>query len=74
MKYGLVEIDWGYVGAKLATLSDTEQISFFKAFVKECQTWGTEYQIQMQLANINMALTEKEKETLSMIGYREELK
>lgn len=71
MKLGIRDIDWSYVGALLAQESDIEQIEFFKSFVKECNTWGTKHQIQLQLAIVNQKLTIEEKETLSMIGYIE---
>ena len=71
MKYGLVEIDWGYVGAQLAHMSDVEQTAFFKAFVKECGTWGTTYQVQSQLLFVNLKLTDEEKDVLSMLVYKE---
>ncbi len=65
------EIDWKYVGALLAQSDDNAQIDFFKHFVKECKSWGTNYQVGMQLSFINNGLTDDEKETLSMISYQE---
>ncbi len=70
MKLGILKnIDWTYVGALLAQGADDEQSEFFKGFVKECKSWGTEYQVQSQLAAVNIRLTDDEKETLSMLGY-----
>lgn len=65
------EIDWEYIGALLAQSDDTEQAKFFKTFVKECNSWGTRHQVEMQLAGVNQGLTDDEKETLSMLGYKE---
>ena len=71
MKLGIRDVDFEYVGALLAQSDNIEQTKFLKAFVKECNSWGTRYQIEMQLAGVNQALTKEEKETLSMIGYIE---
>jgi len=72
MKHGLLkEIDWAYVGACLANEGDIEQAQFFSSFVKECNSWGTKYQIEQQLAFINLKLSEDEKKTLSMLSYQE---
>jgi hypothetical protein len=71
MRIGLQEPDWDYIGSVLARTDDIGQIKFFKAFVKECETWGTEYQIGSQLAGVNHNLTDEEKEILGMIGYKE---
>ena len=71
MRIGLQEPDWDYIGAVLANSDGDEQAKFFKAFLKECKTWGTEYQVQFQLADINHKLTDDEKETLSMLSYKE---
>ena len=48
------EIDWEYVGALLAQSDDNEQAKFFKAFVKECLSWGTHLQVESQLACTNI--------------------
>ena len=66
------EIDWEYLGALLARSDDDEQAEFFKAFIKECNSWGTAYQVELQLAFINNKLTPEERETLKMLGYKEE--
>jgi len=63
------EIDFKYLGALLARSDDAKQAEFFKAFVKECQSWGTHYQVEKQLAWINHLLTKEEREVLSMLGY-----
>ena len=72
MKQGLRDIDWDYAGAALARADDNEQAVFFKAFIKECNSWGTNHQVQMQLAFINAKLTKDERETLGMLGYEKE--
>lgn len=71
MKLGLQDIKWEYAGAKLAIADESEQATFFKAFVKECLSWGTSYQVGVQLAGVSQELTEKEKEVLSQITYIE---
>lgn len=73
MKLGLQDIDFAYVGAVLARADDAEQAKFFKAFVKECNTWGTHMQVEMQLAGVNLKLTPEEKETLGMLGYEDKI-
>ena len=70
MRQGLTN-DWTYVGACLAQSDSNEQVEFFKAFVKECQSWGTRLQIESQLAHVNLELTPEERETLAMLGYYE---
>jgi len=70
MRSGLHEIDWKQAGAEFARSDDKQQIDFFKSFVKECKTWGTEYQINMQLASVNKELTKEEIDCLGMITYK----
>lgn len=70
-RIGLATPDWAYIGAVLARAGDDEQAQFFKAFVAECNTWGTTYQVQSQLAFVNFKLTDDEKETLSMLSYKD---
>ena len=73
MKRGIrTEADWDLVGSELARLGDDDQIKFFKAFVKECNTWGTNWQVSQQLACINRGLTKEEIEQLSQITYNED--
>lgn len=69
MRIGLQNTDWKYIGAKLARADDVEQCDFFKAFIKECLSWGTGHQVGLQLAYINDKLTEKEREVISMLGF-----
>ena len=72
MKMGIrKDVDWEYLGALLAQCDDDEQALFLKSFVKECNSWGTSYQVKMQLAGVNALLSKDEKEMLSMIGYLE---
>lgn len=72
MKLGLQEIEWGYVGARLANEDDHAQAEFFKAFIKECLSWGTRYQAEGQLARINQKLTSDERELLGMLSYNKD--
>ena len=72
MKYGFIDIDWKYIGARLANESDVEQIDFFKGFIKECLSWGTRFQVEQQLAHINHKLTDEEREILSMLSHNQE--
>ena len=72
MKHGLpIELDWSYLGALFATLDDDEQVLFFRAMLKEMETWSTAYQGEKQLAHINDKFTQEEKERLSMLGWHE---
>ena len=71
MKFGLKEMDWEYAGALLAQSDDNNQAKFIKGFLKECKSWGTHYQVEMQLAHINHLLSDEEKETLKMLSYME---
>ena len=59
------------VGAMLAQEGDVEQTHFFKSFVKECLTFGTRHQAEVQLATINTELTADEIDLLSMITFKD---
>jgi len=72
LRFGLLEINWEYVGALLANQSSEEQVAFFKAFIKECKTWGTHFQIEQQLSFINKHLSLEEREILEMLSYKGE--
>ena len=73
MRYGIrTETDWSLVGAELAKEDDHAQIKFFKAFLKEAQTYGTHFQTEMQLISINKGLTNDEKELAATIAFKEE--
>jgi len=70
MRLGLrKDIDWQYVGATLAREDDLAQVEFLRAFVQECNSWGTRLQVEQQLAYVNQKLTPDERETLAMLGY-----
>ncbi len=71
MKQGLIEINWSLAGATLAQSGADEQAEFLKAFIKECSTWGTHFQVEQQLAAVNRLLTDEEKEVLEMLSYKE---
>lgn len=68
-RQGLAELDWKLAGAQLANCGDREQAEFLKSFVKECLSWGTRCQVEVQLAHVNHLLTDEEKSVLSMISY-----
>lgn len=63
------EIDWEYVGATLANSGDDEQALFIKAFIKECKSWGTRFQIEQQFASVNNKLDDDEKYLLGVISF-----
>jgi len=69
MKLGLQELSWSYIGALLANQSDNEQSEFLKAFLKECLTWGTRFQVEQQLACVNHKLSSEERGLLGMLSY-----
>ncbi len=71
MRLGLRDIDWAQVGAELARADANVQTEFFKAFIKEMETWGTRLQVEQQLAFVNGELTKKERETLMMLSFDE---
>lgn len=72
MKLGITkEIDWIYVGSLLANEDENAQTAFFRGFVKECKTWGTNYQVGIQLAGVCRGLSGEEKDVLSQITYKE---
>lgn len=72
MRFGITkEIDWAYVGSLLANEGDVEQAQFFSSFVKECNSWGTKFQVEQQLAFVNLKLSKNERSTLSMLSYEE---
>ena len=71
MRKGLVlSNSWEHIGALLAAEDDSEQAKFFKAFVKEIDSWDTHWAGEMQLANVNHLLNDHERERLSMISYK----
>ena len=69
MRLGLQELDWRYVGAKLAQDDNNAQVDFFRGFIKECLTWGTRHQVEAQLATVNHKLTPDERRVIGMVGY-----
>lgn len=70
-RMGLALIDWKHVGATLARETSDEQIDFFRAFLRECGTWGTRLQVETQFAYISAALTPDERDALAMLAYNE---
>ena len=67
----MTEIDWEYIGASLAQDDEIAQTKFFRAFVKECKSWGTNYQVESQLAGVNLNLTDEERDALALRAKRE---
>lgn len=73
MRQGIVkDVDFSLLGAMLAQDDSDKQVRFFKAFVEECKSWGTNHQVEMQLAAVNLELTQAEIEVLKMLTYTEE--
>ena len=73
MRKGIrTEPDWEFIGAECAKGDDGDQAAFFKGFIKECKTWGTHFQIEMQLCFVNEKLTPEERELLGMLSYEKE--
>jgi hypothetical protein len=71
IRKGLILSDsWPQLGALLATQSDEDQAAFLKAFVKECHSWETNRQAEMQMVYISKHLTDEEKDLLSGISYK----
>lgn len=62
---------WDAIGALLANKSDIEQTAFFKAFLKEIDTWDSYFHKSMQMTYIGNKLTDREKELLGHITYQE---
>lgn len=68
MKKGLI-INYNDVAALLANESDDEQSEFFKVFIKELKACcKTNYNAELQLAGVNLKLTEEERELIGMLG------
>ena len=73
MRKGLVlSNSWEHIGALLANEEDTEQIKFFKAFLKEMSSWDTSFARDMQLTYIGKGLTDEEKELFKHFTYKEQ--
>lgn len=66
-----MNLDWRFVGAELARTDSKQQAEFFRGFIKECKTWGTDYQIEQQFAMVNADLTDKERDALGMLSFNE---
>jgi hypothetical protein len=69
-KQGII-YDWKFLGAVLANDDESVQADFFKAFIKEINTWGTRMQREMQLIWVNKRLTDEEKELLACLSFKE---
>ena len=66
MKKGIVPLDWELIGAMLANGGDDEQVPFFKSFLNEMRSWGTNHQIHFQLASIARQLNSADRELMSI--------
>ena len=63
---GIVPLDWKLIGAILANEGNNSQAEFFKSFLNEMRSWGTNYEINFQLAEIAKELQEPDRELLSI--------
>ena len=59
-----INIKWDFLGAELAALSDEEQSEFFKGFARELNSYESNYAKDMQMASVNMKLSEEDKAIL----------
>ena len=59
-----IEIKWDLLGAKLATLSDKEQGSFFHGFAQELNHFESVYKQQIQMCFTADKLTAQDKKIL----------
>jgi hypothetical protein len=66
MRKGIVPLDWSLIGSMLANEGDNEQAEFLKALLNEMRTWGTNFQIEMQLCHIASKLSSADRELLSI--------
>jgi len=65
--------DWKLLASVLANEDDSTQATFFKAFVKEIQSWPcSTFQRGQQMCFINEKLTEEEKDLLGFLGHIKE--
>jgi len=59
---------WDAVGSLMAEEDDITQAEFFRAFIKEIETWPSDFAKGMQLTGIRKLLTPRERELLSFLG------
>lgn len=64
-------MDWELVAAYLANEGDDIQIKFFTRMLKEMRSWGTDYEIELQLAAVNSGLSDDDKELLTILSYKD---
>lgn len=67
-------LDWGILGARLARLSTTEQIPFFRQFANEMLSYESDYEKEMQLAFIREGmdkdgLNKEQRKIFASLGY-----
>jgi len=70
MKQGIA-YSWEFLASVLAEENSDEQVKFFKAFVKEMDSWRTTFQKQTQMFSINAQLNDHEREILECLAYKE---
>jgi len=66
IRKGMVSFDWTLIGAMCADEGSDSQVEFFKGFLNEMRSWGTNYQIEFQLTEIAKCLTSADRELLSI--------
>lgn len=71
-----IEFHWTAIGAKLASLSDTQQAAFFTGFAKEIDSFDTHYSKESQMFFVKDLLKPEIREILKRylpcIWYEEE--
>jgi len=67
MRHGIEQpIDWKLMGAKLADESSCAQEQFFIHFIKEMRSWGTVFQMQLQMCEIVKGIPEEDRKIWSI--------
>lgn len=67
MRHGIaMPVDWKYLGAVLANEGSVAQVDFFKSFLDEMRSWGTNHQIELQLISIAKELSGADRGLLSL--------
>ena len=71
MKYGMIEVDWKYIGAQMAHSDDHAQADFFNAFAEELRAvCVTVYAAEMQMASVDKEIKADTRSLFTMIGER----
>jgi hypothetical protein len=66
MRKGIVPLDWKLIGAMCADEGSVAQLEFFKSFLNEMRSWGTNFQIEVQLCEIAGELEDADRRLLSI--------